>query len=235
MDEEVTAIVIDNGSGTIKSGFAGDTMPVSILQSIVGKPKVKVNQFQASQEKDVYIGMEAYQKREELSLERSIEHGLVVNWDDIEKIWHHILYNDLRVEPAEHPVLMTEATLTPKLNREKMTQIMFETFNVPCLYGNIQAVFSIYDIGRTTGVVLDSGYDISHAIPIYEGFAIPDYIARMPLAGIHLTDYMKEMLKEKGLACNSLDDLEIVNHIKETKTCVASDFINKVIQSEEET
>eukprot|EP00128_Syssomonas_multiformis_P014135 Colp12_sorted_trinity150504_noHs@20207 len=123
--EEVVALVIDNGSGTCKVGFAGEDAPRAVFPTVTGRlrhPDIMVGMDQ----KDTYVGDEARNKRYFLFLNNPIEHGIVTNWDDMEKVWHHTYYNELCVNPEVHPVLLTEAPLNSKADREKMAQIQFE-------------------------------------------------------------------------------------------------------------
>lgn len=153
MEKSTVPVVIDNGSGVCKAGLSGDDGPSSCFPAIVGRPRYNQVMYGTSN-KDYYIGEDAQAQRSILTIKYPIAHGIIENWDEVEAIWHHCFYNELRVPPSDHPCMLTEAPLNPKNNRENMAQIMFEKFNVPTFYIAIQAVLSLYSAGRTTGIVL---------------------------------------------------------------------------------
>ena len=173
---------------------------------------------------DIYVGNDAQDKRDMLFIKYPIEHGIVTNWDDMTKIWHHAFHNELMVDPEEHPVLLTEPAINPKGNREKMTTIMFETFYAPAVYVATQPVLSLYGSGRTTGMVLQSGDNTTYSVPIYEGHTLPYAIYHLGFGGCDLTSYLVRILAERAHSFTTISEREIARDIKETLCYVALDF-----------
>ncbi|DAA76463.1 TPA_exp: Uncharacterized protein A8136_0777 [Trichophyton benhamiae CBS 112371] len=215
-------IVLDNGSGTIRAGFAGEDLPKCYFPSFVGRPK-HPRVLAGALEGDVFIGQRAQELRGLLKIRYPLEHGIVTDWDDMEKIWQWVYEGELKTLSEEHPVLLTEPPLNPRTNRDTAAQILFEQFNIPALYTSIQAVLSLYASGRTTGIVLDSGDGVSHAVPVYEGFAMPSSIRRIDVAGRDVTEYLQLLLRKSGYVFHTSAEKEVVRMIKEKTGYVAMD------------
>lgn len=142
----------------------------------------------------------------------------------MERIWHYTYYNELKADPVDHPVMLTEAPLNPKKNREKMMEIFFEKFKAPSFYVSIQAVLALYASGKTTGVVVDSGDGVTHCVVVYDGYSISHVTTRNNLAGRNLTDYFQKHIAEEGLMLNTTGEKEIIKEMKEKLCYVAENF-----------
>ena len=206
----------------IKAGTSGENQPSVKFPSIVGRPR-GAGSLVGVEVKSEYIGDEAQKMRGVLNLKYPIESGIVNDWEDMEKVWSYCFDNELRVDPSEASVLLTEAPGNPKANREKMCSIMFETFQVQGFYVAIQAVLSLYSNGRTTGLVVDSGDGVTHTVPVYEGFSIPHAVKKNFVAGRKITEHMRNLLTKDGIQEEGGKGawFQIVGSIKE-KVCYVS-------------
>eukprot|EP01107_Rhizomastix_libera_P003182 TRINITY_DN1548_c0_g1_i1.p1 TRINITY_DN1548_c0_g1~~TRINITY_DN1548_c0_g1_i1.p1 ORF type:complete len:371 (-),score=105.74 TRINITY_DN1548_c0_g1_i1:57-1169(-) len=229
MGDENQPIVIDNGSGMLKAGFAGAEAPKIMFPTYVGRPKHV--QVMVGPSSEYCVGTKVQELRGLLKIKYPIEHGIVKNWDSMEKIWKH-MYIEMNVQNEDHPVLLTESPLNPKRNREQMARIFFETFSVPALYISLQSILSLYSSGRTTGVVIDCGDGVSHCVPVVEGFAMPHAILRSDVAGRDVTEYLSVLLRKAGINLHTTAEMEIVKQIKEELCYVSMDPQKEEIQAD---
>jgi len=212
-------VVIDNGTGIMKAGFAGEESVKCCFPSYVGRPKHKKVMAGAA-DGDTFIGSRAEELRGILTLKYPMAHGIVDDWNDMELIWRHV-YSEMKIIAEEHPVLLTEAAMNPRKNREKAAEIFFETFGAPALFVSAQAILALYASGRTTGVVLDSGDGVTHVVPVYEGFALPHAVMRNDIAGRDVTEHLMLQLRRTGHIFHTSAEREVVRQIKEQECYVA--------------
>lgn len=222
-------IVLDNGSSVIKTGFSGGNKPTTFEYNLVGKPKYdKI--MNTGLPDDTYVGNIAQKHRGILKLRKPMSHGVIEHWDEMELIWSLIFETALQLnwkgnELEEHPLLITEAPLNPESNRERMCELLFETFNTDVLYVANPDVLSLYADGSTTGCVLNCSDGYCSSTPIYEGFALPSSIKRINLGGRDLTEQLQFYLrKTTGISLFTSSEQEIVRTIKEKACYVSLDY-----------
>ena len=148
---------------------------------------------------------------------------------------HHI-FCELRIDPKERQILLTDHVLSPKKDRAKKKELLFETFQVPSMYLAIDIVLALYASGRTTGLVLDVGHGVTSSISIYEGYTDGingeingcGAVHRQNTGGMDLNEYMRQLLAERGHHFNSAADLVHVRRIKENLCYLATDFESEI-------
>lgn len=226
MTDSHKVIVCDNGTGFVKAGFAGANFPTSIFPSLVGRPVLRYEEKMIDniELKDIMVGDEASRLRAYLQITYPLENGIVRNWDDACALWDYTFHEKLKVNPEECKIMLTEPPMNPKQNREKMVETMFEKYGFSGVYISIQAVLVMYAQGLLTGVVVDSGDGVTHIVPVYEGYSLPNLTKRLDVAGRDITRYLIRLLQLRGYAFNRTADFETVRQIKEKLCYVGYDL-----------
>jgi len=241
MAGRMPAVVIDNGTGYTKMGFAGNTEPQYIMPSCIAiKESAKVGDQairrlgKGVEDLDFYIGDEALEAST-YSVKWPIRHGIVEDWDLMERFMEQAIFKYLRAEPEDHYFLLTEPPLNTPENREYTAEIMFESFNVPGLYIAVQAVLALaaswtskQASERTlTGTVIDSGDGVTHVIPVAEGYVIGSCIKHIPIAGRDITFFIQQLLREREINIPPEQFLETAKAIKEKFSYVCPDIVKE--------
>ncbi|KAI9230768.1 MAG: actin family [Piptocephalis tieghemiana] len=264
-------IVMDNGTGYTKLGFAGNTEPQCIFPTVVatqsnsssssshGIPSSvtstgpsSTTRFASSsylhtkrglEDLDFYVGNEALSHAKSYSINYPVRHGQVENWDHMERLWAQSIFKHLRAEPEDHSFLLTEPPLNAPENREQTAEIFFETFNVPALYIAVQAVLALaagWTSGKVsdrtlTGTVIDSGDGVTHVIPVADGYVIGSSIKHIPIAGRDLTQFVQQLLRDRGEnAFPPEDSMDVARRIKEEYAYVCPDIVKEFKRYDQE-
>ncbi|XP_036268628.1 actin-related protein 3B isoform X6 [Pipistrellus kuhlii] len=233
--------VADCGTGYTKLGYAGNTEPQFIVPSCIAvRESAKVvDQAQRKvlrgvDDLDFFIGDEAIDKPT-YATKWPIRHGIIEDWDLMERFMEHVIFKYLRAEPEDHYFLLTEPPLNTPENREYLVEIMFESFNVPGLYTAVQAVLPLAaswtsrQVGERTltGIIIDSGDGVTHAIPVVEGYVIGSCIKHIPIAGRDITYFIQQLLREREVGIPPEQSLETAKAIKEKYCYTCPDIVKE--------
>ena len=237
MADNGNVLVCDNGTGFVKVGYAGENFPTSIFPSLVGRPMLRGEEEALGDVvlKDIMVGDEASAVRAMLKINYPVENGIVTSWEDMEHLWNYTFYEKMKVDPTEMKIMLTEAPLNPKKNREKTVEAMFEKYQFAGAHVSIQAMLTLYAQGLLTGVVVDSGDGVTHAVPVYDGFVPQHLIRRLNVAGRHITRYLIKLLLLRGYSFNKDADFEVVRELKEKLCYVAYDTAKERALAQETT
>jgi len=234
------AVVIDNGTGFTKMGFAGNCEPQYIIPTVIALQEGKGAQKAANQKKgvddlDFFIGDEALNYSKTYDLFYPVRHGQIENWTHMEYFWEHCIFKYLRCEPEDHYFLLTEPPLNAPENREYTAEIMFETFNAPGLYIAVQAVLALAASWTSknvkertlTGTVVDSGDGVTHVIPVAEGYVIGSSIKHIPLAGRDISAFVQQLMRERNEPIPPSESLDVAKKVKEQYSYVCPDIVKE--------
>jgi len=244
MASQLPACVVDIGTGYTKLGYAGNSEPQYIQPSCIAvkeSAKVQKNVAKGVDDLDFFIGDDALEKPN-YAVKWPVRHGIVEDWDLMEKYMEQIIFKYLRAEPEDHHFLMTEPPLNTPENREYLAEIMFESFNVPGLYIAVQAVLALAaswtsrQVGERvlTGTVIDSGDGVTHVIPVAEGYVIGSCIKHIPIAGRDITYFIQQLLREREHGIPPEQSMEVAKAIKERYCYICPDICKEFSKYEKQ-
>lgn len=213
-------VVIDNGSGFIKAGFSGEDAPKVVIPTVLGK----FDPTEPGRSGITKLGHDLDLKQPNCQLHFPIERSTIKDndqdWENMRDIWEYIIKDQLQLDPSTVNVLVTDPVLNSRENKQRISQIFFESIGVSSLGIVASPVLSLFSTGKTRGVIVDSGDGCTSIVPVFEGFALPHATKRIPLAGIDITNYLLQNLSSHLRP----EQFTVARGIKEEMLVVALDY-----------
>lgn len=201
--DEVGAIVIDPGHGSVRVGFAGEDTPRGDIPSVIGvanEPHFIDEAKTQKKDKKYFIDTLAISAaRENMNLSPFLADGMIEDWDLFEEMLSHIYDKNLKSKPEQHPLLMSEAPWNVRSKREQLTELLFEKFKVPAFFLVKNAMLAAFANGKATGLVLDSGAGHTSAVPVQDGYVLQQAIVRQPYGGDYITNLCKQYFDHRKI------------------------------------
>jgi len=196
--DEVSAIVLDIGSTNAKAGYAGEDTPKCVIPSSLGA--IYVTENNVAKNVQYFVGTSSLSfRRDKMEIINPIQKGLVSNWEAMEQLWDHIFLDRLRINPKEHPLLVSEPSFNTRPFRETLTEILFEKHEIPGLFVAKNAVLTCFASGKSSGLVLDSGGGTTCVAAVHDGYVLQRSIIKSLLGGDALTDIYLKTLEQKNI------------------------------------
>lgn len=213
-----TPVILDIGSAYTKIGFAGEPGPRFIFPTITGTEKYKAVMVDVSA-RNIYVGNDAAKMRGVLKIKRPIERGAIMDWNDFYEILNYCFYSLLRIpDVSQYPVLYTQPTFLQKETKEYLARVLFETHRVKSLIMVPTPILSMFSVGLTSGLIIESGDGITWICPIINGQIVDQSVQKLTLGGTDVNQYLKNLLMREGIHIESSAVDEIIKDMKE-KNC----------------
>ncbi|MCP4764185.1 MAG: hypothetical protein GY870_20600, partial [archaeon] len=213
-----TSIIVDIGSAYVKVGFAGESGPRFVFPCMTGTEKYKAVMADVST-RSIYVGDDAMKMRGVLKVSHPIQRGVIMNWEEYYEILNHIFYSLLRIEDlSQYPIFYVEPLFIPRETKEYIARVLFETHKVPSLIMIPSPILSLFSVGLTTGLVVESGHGITSIVPIINGQIYHQAVQKLNLAGFDVITNLKTLLLREGINISSSAVDEILREITE-KNC----------------
>ncbi|MFX1570431.1 MAG: zinc ribbon domain-containing protein [Promethearchaeota archaeon] len=213
-----TPIIIDIGSAYVKIGFSGEPGPRFVFPCITGTEKYKSVMVDVSA-RSIYVGNDVSRMRGVLKIKHPVNRGEIMDWESYYEILNYIFYSLLRIDNlSTYPVFYCETPFMHRDTKEYIARLFFETHQVKSLIMMPTPLLSLFSVGLTTGLVIESGDGLTWVVPIVNGQIIQHAVQKLPLAGVDVNQNLKSLLMREGVSISSSAADEIIQEIKE-KNC----------------